>query len=74
MATTKREEVREFLKREIRNALGLLVVDMSNKENAEVIRAHRDSIATQVSWHIQEQYRFLELCDIMEWKRTRERR
>ncbi len=71
---SKREEVREFLKRETANAISMLIATMGDREAAATIRSNRESIATQVSWHISEQYRFLELCDIMEWKLTREKR
>lgn len=74
MANTKRDEVREFIKRETTNAISVLIATIADKEAGSVIRSNRENIAITVSWHIAEQYRFLELCDIMEWKRTRARR
>lgn len=71
---TKRDEVREFLRREAKRALNDHCVDMSDRESAEVIRKAREGIALAVAWHIAEEYRFLELADLMEWKRTRVRR
>jgi acetylglutamate kinase len=72
--TTKRDEVREFIRREAKSALGEVVASIAHREQAEIIRANRDSLATQIAWHIAEEYRFLELADIMEWRRTRVRR
>jgi uncharacterized protein YsxB (DUF464 family) len=71
---TKRDEVRDFVKRESREALNSQIADMSNREHAEVIRQNRDYICAAVAWHLAEEYRFLQLADIMEWKRTRVRR
>lgn len=71
---SKRDEVRDFINRQARCALNELIGEMGNREQAEVIRTNRDYIANKLGWHIAEQYRFLELSDIMEWKRTRVRR
>jgi hypothetical protein len=72
--TTKRDEVREFIRREAKKALGEVIANAPNREHAEIIRASRETLATTIAWHIAEGYRFLELADIMEWKRTRVRR
>ena len=72
--STKRDEVREFIQREAKNAISVLISNMAERQHGDVIRSNRDSIAGQIAWHIAEEYRFLELADIMEWKRTRVRR
>ena len=72
--STKREEIRDFIKREAAYAVHQLASTMSDRTAAETIRVNVGMIAGQIAWHIAEEYRFLELADIMEWKRTRVRR
>ncbi len=71
---TKRDEVREFLRREVKRSINDHCADISDRELAETIRKSRDGIAVAAAWHIAEEYRFLELADLMEWRRTRVRR
>ncbi len=70
----KREQVREFLRREISEGLQVAVVEMGDRGAAEVIRTQIGTLSNQISWRFYNEYRFLELADIMEWKRTRVRR
>ena len=72
--TTKREEVREFIQREVKNALYELIATMGNREHAEIIRTNRDFLSSNICWHIAQDYKFLELADIMAWRRTSARR
>jgi len=72
--STKREEVRDFVKRKTREAIAMHVAEMTDRVVAETIRGSMNSIASAVCWHINEEYCFIELADIMEWKRTRSRR
>lgn len=72
--TTKRDEVRDFIQREVKNALSVLVSNMANRQDGDIIRSNRETMSIQIAWHLTEQYRFLELADIMEWRRTRVRR
>ncbi len=71
---SKREEMRKFIQRESRNAISLMIASMADRPSADTIRQHRESLANEISFHITEHYRFLELADIMEWKKTRTRR
>lgn len=70
----KREQVREFIERHVLGCLAEVVADMGNRDHAEAIRSNRRHISQQISWRIWQEYVFLELADIMEWKRTRVRR
>lgn len=70
----KRDELRAFINREAVHAMNDWAADEPDRETAETVRGRRAPIAGAIAWHIAEQYRFLELADIMEWKRTRERR
>lgn len=72
--STKRDEIRDFIKREVRQSLLVVCSDLGNREHAESIRMNINHLSVQVAFHIAEEYRFLELADIMEWKRTRVRR
>jgi hypothetical protein len=72
--TTKNEQVREFIQREVKNALYELIATMGNRDHAEVLRTNRDYLSGNISWHFAQDYKFLELADIMEWRRTRVRR
>lgn len=70
----KREQVRQFIDGETRLAIADYISGMNNREHAEAIRQNRNSIAERISFHLWSEYRFLELTDIMEWKRQRVRR
>jgi len=71
---TKRDQVREFINKESAHAIEQHIAGMFNREAAEIIRLNRHELARAVGWQIAEEYRFLELADIMEWKRSRVRR
>lgn len=62
------------MQREATHAIYTFIANATNREHAEIIRTNRDNLASQIAWHIAGEYRFLELADIMEWKRTRVRR
>ena len=74
----KKELIREFIARQVQSAIDHMAADRllqpiaGSEEAALLIRFKRD-ISHRVGWQVTEQYRFLELADIMEWKRTRER-
>ena len=71
---TKRDEVRDFVKRRARAALAESVASMQDRAAAETIRVNLNFICAAVACEIAATYPFLELADIMEWKRTRVRR
>jgi hypothetical protein len=71
---SKQDQVREFIKRQIREALLVASAETSDRAMGETVRQNATYLASQCCWHIAENYRFLELADIMEWKRTRTRR
>lgn len=72
--STKRDEVRDFVKRKTRTAMSERLAAMSDRAAAETIRVNMDHIAAAIAYEIADVYPFLELADIMEWKRTRVRR
>ena len=71
---SKRDELREMLKRRIESGLAELCFKMQDREVAEVVRRNVGYFSNGLAWHLTEQYAVLELFDIMEWKRTRVRR
>lgn len=71
---SKVKQIRDFIQREAKHAIGAAILDMQDGEAREKIRANRSYLAQQIAWHITEEYRLLELMDIMEWKRQRVRR
>jgi hypothetical protein len=44
---------------------------MEDRTGAEVIRQNRTQLARAIAYDLAEEYRFLEFCDIFDWKRTR---
>jgi hypothetical protein len=76
MPMTKREEVGAFLTEQAGNAIDHLIAMriQSSPESAKLLADLRNEIALEVAYEITEEYRFLQLADIMEWKRTRVRR
>jgi hypothetical protein len=71
---SKAEEVRSLMERKVNAALAELIVTMSDREASEVIRRNMGTIGRVVGYEVCTEYSFLELADIMEWKRTRVRR
>lgn len=71
---SKREEIRYFVERQARFAMYQHLARMPDRSAAETILRHVSQLASSVAFEIAEEYRFLELADIMEWKRTRVRR
>ena len=55
-------------------AMAERIATMSDRDSAEVIRKNMDHVAAAIAFEIADVYPFLELADIMEWKRTRVRR
>ncbi len=74
MSETKRDVVRELFEKQALTSIANSIAEMPNREHAEAIRLNRRYIASQIAWRIYDEYVFLELADIMEWKRTRARR
>jgi hypothetical protein len=74
MTASKRDEVRAFIRRAAEEALLLKSTRMSDRTQAEVVRQISGALAESVCWHVCEEYRYLELLDIFEWKRERVRR
>lgn len=72
--STKKEEVYQFLRRKARNSIATYSVELSDRTAAEVIRSHRNALAETIAQGLLDDYVFLELADIMEWRRTRVRR
>lgn len=71
---SKRDEVRAFMERWVFEAILLHTAHMGDRTSAETIRGNSTPIANMIARTITEQYRFLELTDIFEWKRERVRR
>ena len=74
MSDSKRDLLRACIKRRVSGAIAVRSAEMINRTAAEAIRVNRESLASAVAFDLCEQYRFLELCDIFEWKRERVRR
>lgn len=70
MATSKRAEVREFIKRTAALAIGEYALDVDDMKIGKL----RYLIAGRVAEEVSKQYSHLELADIMEWKTRRVRR
>ena len=71
---SKNQQVRDFIERQVKESISVYVSQLSDRPSAEIINQHRTSIANRACWHITETYRFLELADIMGWRRTSARR
>lgn len=71
---SKRDEIRRFIQRRSFNALAQRVATMQNREHAESIRLSMESLSHAVAFEIADEYTFLELADIMEWRKTRVKR
>ena len=71
---TKAEEVRQFIEAHVMTSLAESITEMTGREHAEAIRLNRRYLASRIAWHFNSQYVYLELSDIMEWKRQRVRR
>ncbi len=74
MSDTKRDQLRSMVRRRAGAAIAGRVATMSDRAAAEAIRQNIDQIASSIAFEIADEYPFLELADIMEWKRTRVRR
>ncbi len=74
MADSKRQQVKDFIQRKVTDALYESVCVMSDRAQAEAIRLNINQLASRVAWTVWTEYSFLELADIMEWKRSRVRR
>lgn len=69
---SKREEIMNFITRKATIALAELA--MEKPALTEMLRTNRYEFARKIGYAITEEYSFLELADIMEWKRQRVRR
>lgn len=74
MVDNKREQVRSMIQRRASRALAERTATMMNRDHAEAIRLNLQQLSSAVAFEIAEEYAFLELADIMEWKRIRVRR
>ena len=70
----KRDELRECIQRRAKSALYVRASTLIDREQAEAIRKNVDTLANAIAWQCCDTYEFLEIADIMEWKRTRVRR
>ena len=73
VSRSKQEEIRDFIERQAERAIVLQSVYLGDEDGATARRL-RGSIARAVASEITRKYNFLELADIMEWKRTMARR
>ena len=71
---SKSTQIRLFIERQVKEAILLYSGEMFNRQTAEVLRLEARIIAQQAGCRVSNGYAFLELADIMEWKRTRVRR
>jgi hypothetical protein len=74
MADSKRDLVRECIKRRALDAIKIKSAEMLNREQGEIIRANAEYLACGIAWHLCAEYEFLELSDLFEWRRERVRR
>lgn len=71
--SSKRDQVREMIERKARRAIAEWIGD--NPQNSQQpLQQIRGTLALIVAQRITEEYEFLELADIMEWRRTRVKR
>lgn len=71
---SKESEIQSFIKQKALVALNEIIAELSDRQQAESVRNIRLAIAARVGWEVVSRYSFLELADIMEWRRTRVRR
>lgn len=71
---SKQEEMREFIRVQALKSIQICSAEMGDRSQAEVLRSNARYIASNIAFAITEEYTFLHLADIMEWKRTRVRR
>ncbi len=71
---SKSEEIYHFMQRQTRAALVEWIASTSDRQSAEIIRQNLNYICNSVGDQVAKEYSFLELADIMEWKRTRTKR
>ena len=71
---SKRDEMRGAIQRRALDAIRLFSASMGDRAAAEIIRANAYSLSRQVAEQCCGEYEFLELSDIMEWRRVRIRR
>lgn len=71
---TKRDEVRVMIQYHAERAILLRSARMVDRATAEVLRMNAGNLAQEISYAFANEYVFLELADIMEWRRTRARR
>ena len=67
----KRDVLRECIQRRVKDAILIASATMSDRVAAEAIRQHAISLASNIAWHCCDTYEYMEIADIMEWKRTR---
>lgn len=72
--SSKEQLIDQFIERKTKAALYRYVGQMNDRVQAETIRQNITQICFHVSMEVSTEYSFLELADIMEWKRTRVRK
>lgn len=72
--TTKHNEVYSLIRKLAEESTALASAEIADRAIVETIRVQRKWLATCVADRVVQQYNFLELLDILEWKRQRVRR
>lgn len=71
---SKRDEIDGFVRRMACQAIAEIVCELPDGEVEHWLKLNRSYVARMVADQMSAQYGFLELADIMEWRRTRVRR
>ena len=74
MADSKQTLVQAFIKRQVRAALADTLLYDTDEEYVKVVKKHHDRFEREIAYAVTSEYGFVELADIMGWKRTRVRR
>lgn len=72
--SSKRDQVREMIERKARRAIAEWMGNNPNGASTKPLYEIHGTLAMLIAQRITEEYEFLELADIMEWRRTRVKR
>ena len=71
---SKQSEVHTFVKRMASRAVAEIVCGTTDQVVAQWLGRNRTYVALRIAEEVSAEYAFLELADIMEWKRSRVKR
>jgi hypothetical protein len=72
--TGKRDEMRNAIQRRALSGIYQRCCTMNDRVAAEAIRVNAQMLSSAVAFECCNEYEFLEIADIMEWRRERIRR